>query len=189
MSNLPVRRTERLHLGRRSVEGAIYFVTFVTEERRPWLGSERALEFALAVLRDWHEEGGGALLAAVVMPDHVHVLLELGDKLSVGRCVSRWKHLMRRRCDYAGTWQRDFWEHRIRTDEKVEDYAFYMFLNPYRAGVLSSGSTWPGWWMPKPRSFQFASALNAEGCPPKAWLGYSSTYFEGLAVGQLMDEP
>ena len=184
ISDLPVRRTERLHLGRRSVKGATYFVTFVTEGRNPWLENKRSLEAALAVLRDWHAEGDGALLAAVVMPDHVHVLMELGDKLSVGRCVSRWKNLMLRKLEYAGKWQRDFWEHRIRSHEKVEDYALYMFLNPYWAGLVSSRSTWPGWWTPNSSYFKFASALNKDGCPPNEWLGYSSMHFEGLAFGK-----
>jgi putative transposase len=50
----------------------------------------------LDALRAWHAEGDDAILAATVMPDHVHILFKLGNSLGVGRCVSRWKSAMRR---------------------------------------------------------------------------------------------
>jgi REP element-mobilizing transposase RayT len=129
----PERKTERLHLGRISAAGARYFVTLVTKARKPWLASPEFARRTIEALRAWHEKGDGRILAATIMPDHVHVLFELGEKLGVGACVGYWKSHVLKVVGYAEDWQRDFWEHRVRDDERWEDYGLYIFLNPYRA--------------------------------------------------------
>lgn len=175
-----VRKTERLHLGRVSAVGAVYFVTFVTKGRSPWLGQPTARQAVLDVLGKWHTEGDGAVWAAVVMPDHIHVLFEAGVRLSVGRCVSRWKTQARAAAGYAGEWQRDFWEHRVRDGESIEEYGWYLILNPYRAGLCQPDVTWPGWWCPDKTRFEFSQSLSAEGVPPREWLDWDEERFAHL---------
>ncbi|HYD82856.1 MAG TPA: transposase [Opitutus sp.] len=128
----PTRRTDALHYGRVSLPAVRYFATFVTHERKPWLPPAVAgmTCSALDVLRAWHAEGDRAVLAATIMPDHVHVLFQLGTRLTVGQCVGRSKSVARKNAGYEDGWQRDFWEHRLRADESAEDYALYIFLNP-----------------------------------------------------------
>jgi len=122
------RLTERLHLGRISAAGSAYFVTFVTTARTPWLAAPPTADAMLTALQAWHAERDGVILAASVMPDHVHVLFVLGARLDVGRCVSRWKTVGRRGSGYAGEWQRDFWEHRVRDDDSWGGlWALYFF--------------------------------------------------------------
>jgi hypothetical protein len=118
------------------------------------------------------------------MPDHVHVLFELGEKLSVGRCVARWKSEARRLAGYAGEWRRDFWEHRLRDGEEIEDYGFYIFLNPYRAGLIDHHLTWPWWWPPDPRAFRFIGVLKENGAPQPEWADLPEARFTGLAIGE-----
>ena len=103
----------------------------------------------LMTLSRWHEEGDGVLLAAIVMPDHLHILFKLGIRLDVGRCVSRWKTEGCKESGYLGAWQRDFWEHRLGNDETWEDYGLYIFLNPFRAGLMARQKVWHGWHSPK----------------------------------------
>jgi putative transposase len=184
MSPRAHRQTGRLHHGRVSDAGAVYFVTFVTADRRPWLATEHACGASLEVLRTWHFEGDGTVLAATVMPDHIHVLFQLGKRLPVGRCVSRWKAQTRRACGYLGAWQRDFWEHQVRPDDPWEDYGLYLFLNPYRAGLIPRSAAWPGWWIPEPRYFRFMALLGSKGEPPEEWIKWPEARFAGLAVGE-----
>jgi putative transposase len=176
--------TERLHLGRASAPGAIYFATFVTADRVPWLVERRATAALLGVLGGWHAEGDGVVLAATVMPDHVHVLFELGSRLDIGRCISRWKTVGRKQAGYAGEWQRDFWEHRLRIDESWDDYGLYLFLNPYRAGLIAQNVVWPGWWAPDPKCFKFMELLGPQGEPPKEWIEWSDEKFADLVTGE-----
>lgn len=184
MANERTRRTERLHLGRVSAKGAVYFVTFVTAKRGPWLRESVAAQAVLGAIRAWHDEGDGAVLAATVMPDHVHVLFELGVRLDVGRCVSRWKTVGRQGSGYAGEWQRDFWERRVRDDEAAEDYALYILLNPYRAGWAKRGEGWAGWWLPTPERFWFPTMLGAKGVPPSEWIDWPEEQLSGLETGE-----
>ena len=181
---LPVRQTENLHKGRVSTAGASYFVTMVTQHRKPWLVSPSGRAAILTTLQLWHAENRGRVLAATVMPDHVHVLFELGDKLTVGQTIARWKAEARKRIEYAGQFQRDFWEHMLRQPEVIEDYALYIFLNPYRAGLLPTESLWSGWWTPVPELFRFIPALNSTGAPPAEWTEWPDERFAALAHGE-----
>jgi REP element-mobilizing transposase RayT len=180
----PDRLTDRLHAGRISASGARYFVTFVTADRKPWLKTAASAQAALETLRFWHEENDGRILAVTVMPDHLHVLFELGTRLTLGRCLARWKASTRHKIDYAEDWQRDFWEHRVREDERWEDYGLYIFLNPYRAGLISRGEAWPWWWVPEPKVFSFMQALDSRGAPPSEWIDWPEDRFAGLKVGE-----
>lgn len=138
----------------------------------------------LATLRSWHTERDGTVLAATVMPDHVHVLFELGQQLTAGQCIARWKSAVRREINFTEKWQRDFWEHRLRPDESAEDYALYIFLNPYRARLILATETWSSSWMPNPGLFRFAGALTPHGNPPSAWIDYADEQFSVLATGE-----
>lgn len=166
------------------MSGAVYFVTFVTAERTPWLGTESARAVMLETLREWHLEADGAILAANVMPDHVHVLFVLGHRLNVGRCVSRWKSQARKLAGYIGDWQRDFWEHRLRAEESQEDYGLYIFLNPYRARLLPCDAAWSGSWVPEPDRFRFTTSLGGNGAPPREWMDWPEEKFTSLATGE-----
>ena len=184
MPELPERQTERLHFGRNSAAGAVYFVTFSTAGRIPWLAAPAAAEAMLDALRVWHVEGDGSVLAATVMPDHVQVLFVLGQHLDVGRCVSRWKTVARRAAGYPGAWQRDFWERRVRASDSRDDYGRYVLLNPYRAGLVPAGAAWPWLWLPDRAAFAFAAALGPRGEPPEEWLTETDECFARLETGE-----
>ncbi len=138
-----------------------------------------------AVLAQWQSEKDGLVIAAVVMPDHLHVLVQLSSALSVGRLVARWKTKTMEAVNYAGRWQRDFWEHRLRREESWEDFGLYMLLNPYRAGLIAPDCEWQGWYCPIPARFGFARALKSPGIPPPEWIGWPTERFRALAVGEI----
>ena len=77
----------RLRIGRVSESGRIYLVTIVTRGRRPIfaeLYAGRALVQALMAGRDT-----SITLCYVVMPDHLHWLLQLRDGASLSRTVQK----------------------------------------------------------------------------------------------------
>ena len=41
------------------------------------------------------------------------------------------------------SWQRDFFEHRLRKDESFRQKADYILLNPVRAGLTRNPNDWP----------------------------------------------
>ncbi|MEI6862744.1 MAG: transposase [Verrucomicrobiota bacterium] len=159
-----------------------YFVTCCTQKRR---GSLTAIETSMlirsaAVASD--ALGDTETYAFTVMPDHVHWLFQLGGRLSLGRLVARFKVQTGPVLDIGRlAWQRDFYEHRLRAEESSEAYGRYIFLNPYRAGLLHD-ATWPGWFCARPEIFGFLALLNEDGSPPRAWIGEAIP--QGLAIGE-----
>ncbi len=118
------------------------------------------------------------------MPDHIHVLFELGNCLSLGQTIARWKTGIRKSLGYADGFQRDFWEHQLRSHEDAEDYGLYVFLNPYRAKLSTADEIWPGWWAPEPGRFRFWALLSADGAPPIEWINWPDDRFSSLSHGE-----
>jgi putative transposase len=111
-----------------------------------------------------------SLLCATLMPDHVHLLLALGHNLSMERLVEKFKTQSRRVLAPGTGWQRNFFEHRLRPDESANDYARYIYLNPYRKGLVAGNARWPLWMLGPDADFDFLHQLEKGGYPPRAWI-------------------
>lgn len=105
------------------------------------------------------------------MPDHVHLLLTLGSRLGVGQVIGKIKSQSRHQGKAAWRWQEDGFEHQLRTIESIEDYGFYIFMNPYRTGLCTMNADWRWWICPQPTRFHFLAGLGAEQNVPPEWLG------------------
>lgn len=180
----PTRPVDAQSGGQNAHAAGLYFLTLRTTDDGPWLGAPRTRDVFLAVLRAWNGERSGRILAVTVMPDHAHILLELGGSLTIRQVVERWKSTIRKGAGYAETLQEEYGEHRLRGDETVEDYALFSFLHPYRSKLCPADQTWPGWWSPVPASFQFTASLNDKGCPPPEWIAWPAKRFAGLTHGE-----
>ena len=165
----PQRRTGDLHKGRISLSQARYFITCSVEDRRPVLANCcAALTGAIDQLKDNMD---CVVRCGTIMPDHLHLVIVLGEHLSVGQVVGKMKTLTRRALAEAGArWQRDFFEHRLRPEEGIDPYARYVFLNAYRAGLVSRTEQWPHWFCDDQAKFDFGKFLDGSGCPPVEWL-------------------
>jgi len=116
-------------------------------------------------------DGDWALLAATTMPDHVHVLFELSGKLALDRIVAKMKTLSR--CKPI-TWQSNFFEHRLRSNEQEGLFAKYIFMNPYRANLLARREKWPHWIVGSTGgNWDFLNMLESGCFPPEEWLNES----------------
>ena len=162
------RRTEDLHKGRLSEAGARYFVTITTKQRRPCLKNNMAS--VLGMMESIELAGGVLNLCAVIMPDHLHWLFELGDQLALGRVVSKFKGSLSREKSGNMQFQRDFHDHRLRPDDESEGYGLYMFMNPYRAGVTEVDEIWAGWKCWKPGAFPFLNLCRPGPTPQVEWV-------------------
>ncbi len=179
----PVRRTADLRKGRLSVVGARYFVTFATARRALLLASPAAIAAAHAVCQRLVQTGDVSALTATMMPDHVHLLFQLGDTLTLDRVVAKWRTLVRHAVPGLA-WQANFFEHRLRADELSEGYAWYVFMNPYRAGLIGTDSVWPGWWTDGVTSHEFLALARPGPCPQPEWVGEVDERAKRLILGE-----
>ena len=58
---------------------------------------------------------------------------------------AQWKEYTAKRLGLH--WQRDFFDHRLRTDESFREKADYILMNPVRAGLCKSPGEWPHVWI------------------------------------------
>ena len=85
---------------------------------------------------------------AVIMPDHFHLLATLHDIMTLDRIMARLKSKTRPTLSSAGLeWQGNFYEHRLRDGEAAEPVLTYLFLNPYRAGLIPATNARPLFWL------------------------------------------
>ena len=79
---------------------------------------------------------------AVLMPDHVHLVLAFPDiDTRLQTVVSKWKEWTAKSLKIE--WQRDFFEHRLRKEESFREKADYVLANPVRAGLVEKIENWP----------------------------------------------
>jgi len=96
-----------------------------------------------------HFDGERYFLAAwVVMPNHVHVLVQMRDAWSLGETVASWKRFSATRINRAANrrgrlWQVEYFDRFIRDREHFERVVAYIHQNPVKAGLCASPERWP----------------------------------------------
>ena len=145
-----------LRRGRVSLQNQVYLVTTVIRDRQPLIGSLYAGRIVVRALQYAAVCGHAATLAYVVMPDHLHWLLSLGDEVALPTVVSNMKRHTSRQINMLnsktgqGVWQRGFHDHALRHEEALLDVARYIVANPLRAGLVNSVrdySLWDAAWV------------------------------------------
>jgi REP element-mobilizing transposase RayT len=138
-----------LRKGRYSQSNGIYLVTTVTEQRIPWFQ-----ELAFAQIMCQCLQGQDCIVDAtkmcwVVMPDHVHLLIQLGEA-GLSEVVKKMKAISARRLNHeigrAGCfWATGFHDYALRREEELKDVARYIVANPVRAGLVKRVADYPYW--------------------------------------------
>jgi len=88
-------------------------------------------------------DGTWLLRCAVVMPDHLHLLIELGARLPLAKAVQRLKAKTSAILRSAMLeWARGFFDRKLRPDDELLALFLYIYLNPYRAGLVNPVESW-----------------------------------------------
>jgi REP element-mobilizing transposase RayT len=144
-----LRRLERVW-----IDSPIYFVTTCTRHREPLLAYEDIAKILIDEWRAAHMRHGWAVGRFVVMPDHGHFFCRAGlQAKSLSQFVALWKSFTSRRIHTispprsapAATtlWQREFFDHILRSNESYSEKWNYVWRNPVRAGLVKSADDWP----------------------------------------------
>ncbi len=119
----------------------VYFITFCVAGRHKVLANDEvfaALQEAIAQLASW------SVIAAVVMPDHVHLLATPAERdLSPGQLSAAIKRRIRRAIAAPWQWQPGCFDRLLRRDESAQDKWLYMRENPVREGLVDRWQDWP----------------------------------------------
>ena len=147
---------------RRSHEdGAVYFLTVVTHQRRTWFGSALGRRLLGEAIRATLADRPADVRAIVLLPNHVHTLwlLPPGDvdystriRLIKRRFTRAWlapggqegpSTPSRQHRGIRGVWQKRFYEHTIRNSEDYVNHMTYIHMNPVKHDLVARPIDWP----------------------------------------------
>ncbi len=136
MQKHPRHRLARpYYLGSRS-----YFLTICASQRRKLFTDQRLVELLVNELAQFRSQGF-SIYAYCFMPDHCHVLaVAMTDTSDLAKAVRAFKgasaaHV--RALGIRNLWQRDYYDHILRSGESFDAAAAYIFENPVRSGLAS----------------------------------------------------
>ncbi len=103
------------------------------------------------IIRDALEYFDGArylLLAWVIMPNHVHAMIEQVEGHPLGRVVHSWKsrtaNLINARSSKKGRlWAPDYFDRFVRDERHFENARYYIENNPVKAWLVGRPEDWP----------------------------------------------
>ena len=142
--------SHRLRTGRVSELGRGYLLTTVTFKRECLFDDFTLARAAILELRRCDSVQLSNTIAYVLMPDHLHWLVQLqSGELSdlVRQFKSRSAIAVNRRRGTAGgpVWQRGFHDQAIRDGADIRALARYVIGNPIRAGLVDTANQYPHW--------------------------------------------
>ena len=96
-----------------------------------------------------HSDGKQYLLLAwVIMPNHVHVMIEQIEGHSLTNIVQSWKSVSahainKTRGTHGAVWSPDYFDRYIRDEAHYERAKFYIENNPVKARLVGKPEDWP----------------------------------------------
>jgi REP element-mobilizing transposase RayT len=127
-------------------DGAVFFVTFCTQNRRPLLANEpvhRSFSTFCSAAQERHILVG----RYVIMADYLHLFVHLPNPDHLSSWVKSLKNslskTLREQKIESPHWQRNYFDHLLRSDESACQKWEYVRLNPVRAGLVTEDSEWP----------------------------------------------
>jgi putative transposase len=119
-----------------------------TNRHTPAFADRRWAARACDLLLERSRIEGFDLEAYCVMPDHVHILIagETEQPTDLQRFVRIYKQRLGyeyKQATSAQLWQRSYFDHVLRPDERVDAHATYILSNPVAAGLAELAGEWP----------------------------------------------
>ena len=119
-----------------------WFVTICCQPRgRNQLASPVTAAIFRAALEFYEDRGLMKPSVSVLMPDHLHVVAQFDHRSGMAKTISALKQQLAR---HAGvSWQKGFFDHRLRGEHEVAEKCRYVRNNPVRAGLCAEPADWP----------------------------------------------
>ncbi len=127
------------------MEGAFYYVTFNLRQ-----GKLSADEITIVKQHIVDSSAGSCRLQALcVMPDHVHLIVEPLQGITLARLMQKFKggsafKVNRRRGTQGPLWQVESWDRIIRDEQEYLEKTNYILQNPVMAGLSDDPLSWGG---------------------------------------------
>jgi putative transposase len=126
-----------------------YFLTICTHNRTEFLRDTETVEMVVDRFLRTSREQRIAIVAYCVMPDHVHLLV---DGESDDADLTQFVKLAKQHTGYwfkrkqgKRLWQKGYYEHVLRDEERTENVVLYIIANPVRKNMVERPLDYPHW--------------------------------------------
>ena len=157
-------------------KGGTYFFTVNLLERYQNDLLVRHIDILRQVVKDVKNKHPFTIHAWVVLPEHLHCVIELpeGDddfalrwrliKMGFSKAMPKTERLsaVRVKRGERGIWQRRYWEHLIRDEHDFAAHIDYVHINPFKHGLINRVQDWP---------YSTFHRYVAQGILPNDWAG------------------
>jgi putative transposase len=130
-------------------EGYVHFITFSCYKRLPLLGNSTRRDLFLEILEEVRRRYSFVVIGYVVMPEHVHLLIdepERGDPSVLMQVLKQRfvRRLLRLEPELHGgeVWQRRFYDFVVWGERKRVEKLRYMHRNPVKRGLVVDPEQW-----------------------------------------------
>ena len=136
--------------GRYSENNREYFITFICKDRSAiFLNDNLARIFCKAIAAN-ESQCDCMWLTWVLMPEHFHGLLRLGDKSTLSQTIKHLKGSAARKINVEleqseSIWQQGFFDRALRKSEDRKQVARYIVANPLRKRIVLHVGEYPYW--------------------------------------------
>ncbi|MCB2148817.1 MAG: transposase [Deltaproteobacteria bacterium] len=146
----PKKGSVRLRKGRHDAPGLYYALTAITAGRQPFFENPSAARAVLSSMQ-WLAKSNRIILeAGVIMPDHFHMVVRLGESAlsEVMHSLKGYsaKHINQAWGRSGPVWQHGYHDHAVRQDEDLNAIIRYCLNNPVRAGLVDDFHDYPFWY-------------------------------------------
>ena len=147
--DLPVRKKLSHTVPQWVADGSWFFLTLkCVPPGKNQLCQTGPGDAVLAALAHNHEKLVWHCRLALLMPDHLHAIVAFPPEPGLATTVTNWKKFVARK--YGVEWQRDFFDHRLRNDQELQEKTSYILLNPVRKGLCERAEDWV--WVYRPNN-------------------------------------
>ena len=154
-SSLFSHRSHALRRGRICEPGRAYLLTTVTHNRQPIFADWQLARLLISEMRRLHDAKLVESYAWVVMPDHLHWLVQL-DHVALATLMQQLKSrsaiaINKASAEHNGKlWPRGFHDRALCREEDLQSVARYIVANPLRAELVKRVGDYPLWDAQKP---------------------------------------
>jgi len=146
--------SHRLRQGRYSDNNQIYLITTVTHLRKSIFNDLVTGRIIVETMKYLHDSERVSSLAFVVMPDHIHWLVQLKNE-NLAKVMQAFKGISAKQVNQylnrqGRFWQAGYHDHAVRKEEDLAYIARYIVANPLRAGLVTKVgdySLWDAVWL------------------------------------------
>jgi REP element-mobilizing transposase RayT len=136
---------EDLLKGRVQLSNYAFHIVLTTHDRKPIFNEFKNARQMILAMKYADEHDWCVSLCFVVMPDHIHWLVQARSK-TISKLIASVKRFVSRSITGVNrVWQKGFYDSAIRNEMDIQPIARYIVANPLRANLVKSVKDYPHW--------------------------------------------